>query len=105
MDMKKIQERVKEFCKENNLDSQAEHRMLDLVSEIGEVSKELLRMTDYGKKPMEFNDEIETEIGDAFYSLIVLANHFNVDLEEALNIVLEKYGKRLKKGSPGSEND
>jgi hypothetical protein len=34
-----------------------------------------------------------------------VANSFDIDLEEALNIALEKYKKRLKKGSAGSEND
>ncbi|MCD6466358.1 MAG: hypothetical protein J7L10_00370 [Methanomicrobia archaeon] len=33
----------------------------------------------------------------SFYSLITVANYFDVDLEEALNIVLEKYKKRLQK--------
>ena len=30
---------------------------------------------------------------------------FDIDLEEALKQVLEKYEKRLKKGTAGSEND
>ena len=103
--MKQIQEKVKKFYEKNNLKAPPEHRLLDLFSELGEVAKELLKMTNYGKKTIKVNKEIKSELGDAFYSLIVLANYFNVDLEEALNIVLEKYQSRLPKGSPGSETE
>ena len=54
-------------------------------------------MSDYGRKKPEFREEIKSELGDALYSLITVANSFDVDLEEAANIVLEKYKKRLKK--------
>jgi len=45
------------------------------------------------------------ELGDVLYSLITVANTFNIDLEDALLQVLEKYKKRLENGSLGSEND
>ncbi|HIC95129.1 TPA: hypothetical protein EYP12_00705, partial [Candidatus Bipolaricaulota bacterium] len=50
-------------------------------------------------------EELKFEPGDLLYSTITIANSFNIDLEEALNMVLEKYKKRLNKGSAGSEND
>lgn len=103
--MKEIQEKVKKFCKENNLETSVEHRTLDLISEIGEIAKEILKMTDYGRKPLEFREGIKNELGDALFSLIAIANKFDIDLEEALNTVLGKYEKRLQKGSAGSEND
>jgi len=101
--MKKIQKQIKEFCKENNLESPIEHRVLDLVSETGEISKEVLKMSNYGRKKLIPNEKIRLEIGDTFYSLITIANYFNVDLEEALKIVTQKYKDRInKKGSAGS---
>ena len=103
--MKEIQEKIKQFCKENNLESSAEHRVLDTMSELGEVAKEILKMSNYGKKPIEYKEELKHELGDVFYSLITLANTFDIDLEDALKQVLEKYKERLKKGSAGSEND
>ena len=45
------------------------------------------------------------ELGDVLFSIITIANAFEIDLEEALNKVLKKYEKRIKKGSSGSEND
>jgi len=101
--MKEIQEKIKQFCKEHNLESSPEVRILDIMSELGEVSKEILKMNNYGKKEIEYNDEIKSEIGDLFFSLITLANSLDINLEEALNIILNKYEKRLKKGSAGSE--
>lgn len=103
--MKEIQKKVKDFCKKYSLKSSPEVRVLDTMSELGEVAKEILKMTDYGRKPLIYREEMKSELGDLFYSLITIANEFNVDLDEALNIVLAKYENRLKKGSAGSESD
>ncbi|MCX8147507.1 MAG: nucleotide pyrophosphohydrolase [Candidatus Woesearchaeota archaeon] len=107
--MKELQKKIKKFCKENNLESPIEHRVLDTISELGEVAKEILKMSDYGRKPIELKKEsmekLKPELGDLLFSVITLANSLNIDLEDALDIALKKYEKRLKKGSAGSEND
>jgi NTP pyrophosphatase (non-canonical NTP hydrolase) len=103
--MKKIQDKIKKFCKENRLESSPEYRVLDTMSELGEVAKEILKISDYGRKKLEYRKGLKSELGDLLYSLITIANYFDIDLEEALNMVLEKYNRRLKKGSPGSESD
>ena len=101
--MKEVQEKIKLFCKTNDLESPVEHRMLDLVSEVGELSKDVLKMSDYGRKEFKLNSEVELELGDVLYSLITVANSLDVSLEDALNRVVAKYETRLKKGSVGSE--
>ncbi len=101
--MNKTQVKVQNFIHENNLHASLEHRTLDLVSEVGELSKEILKMTQYGKSELILNDEYKMEMGDVYFSLIALANMHNIDLEEALESVLKKYHKRLQKGSAGSE--
>jgi len=98
-----LQKNVKEFAQNNKLQNSPEVCALDLVSEVGEVAKEILKATNYGKKKFNSPKEMKYELGDAFYSLLALANSCNVDLEEALNAVLEKYGKRMAKGGAGSE--
>jgi len=98
-----IQKRIKEFVEKNKLKAKPEFRMLDIVSETGEVAKEILKMSDYGRKEAEYRKEIEPEIGDLFFSLICLANNYGIDVEKEINSVLEKYEKRLSKGSAGSE--
>lgn len=100
-----FQQKVKEFAEKYNLTHGAEIAALDLVSEIGEVAKEILKTTDYGKKPAKHREELKAEIGDVFYSLINLANYYNIDLEEALEIVLKKYEERLNnKGTASSKS-
>lgn len=91
---------------ENAMNNPIENRMLDLVDEIGEVSKEINKMSSYGTKEPQFREEIIMELGDAFYSLIAVANYYNVDLLRSLDGALEKYERRIKKGGhAGSENE
>ena len=101
-----FQKKVKKFMDENNMNNPIENRMLDLVDEIGEVSKEINKMSAYGTKKPEFREDIIMELGDVFYSLIAVANHYDVDLLKSLAMAIEKYEKRIKKGGhAGSEND
>ncbi len=101
--MKELQERIKAFCLENNLESPMEYRVLDAMSELGEVAKEILKMSSYGREPLKFREEVKAELGDLLFSVITIANSLNVDLKEALDLVLEKYRNRIVYGSPGSE--
>ncbi len=101
-----FQNKVKRFMQDNSMDNPIEYRMLDLVDEIGEVAKEISKMSAYGTKKPEFRKEITMELGDAFYSLITIANYYDVDLSNSLNLVLDKYERRIIKGGhAGSEND
>ena len=104
--MKELQEKVKEFCERYNLDCPLEFRFLDLVSELGELAKEIIKASNYGKEEFKFRQEIKSELGDLLFSLIVLANQLDINLEQALNLVLEKYEKRIReRGSPSSAKE
>lgn len=101
-----FQKKIKEFMDKNGMNNPIEYRMLDLFDEIGEVAKEISKMSEYGTKEPKFREEIIAELGDSFYSLITVANYYNVDLLEALDIVIKKYEKRIKKkGHASSDND
>ena len=91
-----LQKRVAEFVEAKGLDTDVAHRVLDLVSEIGEVSKEVLKSTQYGMAGFQKSENWEEELGDALFSLICVANATGVDLEEALSKVLTKYQNRIK---------
>ena len=101
--MKELEEKVKEFCEVHKLECPLEFRFLDLVSELGELAKEIIKSTNYGKEVFKFREEIKSELGDLFFSLVVIANQLNINLEEALNLVLEKYERRIReKGTASS---
>ena len=103
--MNEVQKKVQLFCKKNNLSSSIEHRVLDIVSEIGELSKEILKASNYGKSSYVYNENIKLELGDVLFSLIILANSLDVNLDVALEAVLQKYEKRIEKGlTPDSDN-
>ena len=101
--MQDIQEKVNGLIKKYDLESSTEIRFIDLVSEIGELGKEILKGNDYGKKDFFNTDNIESEVGDVFFSLICVANDLNIDLTKALDKVLNKYEDRFSnKGHIGS---
>jgi len=98
MELEKFQERVEEFMEENDLDAAPGFRVLDLVSEVGEVAKDATKSSDYGlsQEKMEVKED---EIGDVLFSLLGVANSFDISAEDAL----EKYEDRIgEKGDPGS---
>ena len=101
--MNSIQEKVDELIKKYNLESSVEIRFIDLISELGELGKEILKGNEYGKKDFCNTENIESEIGDTFFSLICVANGLNIDLQNALDNVLNKYENRFSnKGNIGS---
>ena len=55
--MNEVQKKVQLFCKKNNLSSSVEHRVLDVVSELGELSKEILKASSYGKSSYVSNEK------------------------------------------------
>jgi NTP pyrophosphatase (non-canonical NTP hydrolase) len=100
-----LQETVRVFVNEHSLKTNIETRLLDLVSEVGELAKEALRMSDYGLAAFSPSPNWAQELGDVFCFLICLANRTDVNLAEALGSVLTKYRRRLETGaSPDSGN-
>jgi len=103
MEVAGLQGRVARFVEESGLAAPVESRALDLVSEVGEVAKETLIGTRYGKQSFEPGERWGEELGDAFFSLICLANCTGVDLDVSLQRALDKYEKRLgQAGDAGS---
>ncbi len=100
------QERATKFAEKHNLSRSPGVYALDLLSELGEVAKEILLATDYGKRPFTHQSnqpELAGELGDALYSLCLLAHASGVDLEDAFTTTLTKYEqRRQQQGNPGS---
>jgi len=97
------QEKVAEFIEKYDMDGTAEFRILDLVSEVGEVAKDATKSSGYGAEPENLSVK-KDEIGDVLFSVLAVAESLNMDAEEALDIALAKYKRRInQKGDPGSE--
>jgi NTP pyrophosphatase (non-canonical NTP hydrolase) len=86
---------VKRFVTQNQLDYSVEARMLDLISEFGELSKEVLKNTNYVIDPFEANAKCVEGFGDVYFSLLALAEAANIDLDKALHKAVEQYAVRI----------
>ncbi len=90
------------FLRDHDLESPPQYRLLDLVSEVGELAKDATVSTDYGESPADLAINSD-EIGDVLFSVLALAEGLDVDAEAAFDEALEKYETRLADGEdPGS---
>ncbi|MFU8868252.1 MazG nucleotide pyrophosphohydrolase domain-containing protein [Natronococcus sp.] len=100
--MEDQQQRVAAFVDDHDLETPPEFRLLDLVSEVGELAKDANESTTYGAEP----DDLEIssdELGDALFALLAVADTLEIDADQALEEALEKYERRLEgSGSAGS---
>jgi NTP pyrophosphatase (non-canonical NTP hydrolase) len=105
MSVEPFQQRVATFSRHHRLDAPPFARLLDLGSEVGELSKEMLRVTEYGRRPFVPTEGWQQELGDVFYALLSLANVTDVDMERALDDAMKRYRSRIAaKGGPESTN-
>lgn len=96
------QARVAEFVATHDLESPPAYRLLDTVSELGEVAKAVCTSTEYGSDPPSV-DVPEDELGDALFAMLALCEALDVDAGEALETSLSKYEARLaESGQAGS---
>lgn len=94
-----FQQNVASFVETYGLEAPVQALTLDLASEVGELAKEVLKGTRYGRWQFEPPQRWGNELGGVFFALIYLANGTGVDLKAALDGVLQKYRGRLNGGS------
>ncbi len=97
-EMSTLQRTVASFVEEAGIEVPVEARLLDLISEVGELSKEALKATNYRRVPFSPPESWAGEMGDVLFALVCLANGTGVDLESALDGALDKYRERLALG-------
>ena len=96
------QSRVAAFVETNDLEAPVAFRLLDTVSELGEVAKAVCTSTGYGADPDTVSVP-QDELGDALFALLALCEALDVDSEAALETALTKYEDRLAEtGEAGS---
>ncbi|MFP4345243.1 MAG: MazG nucleotide pyrophosphohydrolase domain-containing protein [Anaerolineales bacterium] len=89
------QRSVAAFVAAHALEVPVSARLLDLVSEVGELAKEALKGSEYGCGPFTGTEGWAAELGDALFSLACVANSTDVNLNAALEAMLAKYEIRL----------
>jgi NTP pyrophosphatase (non-canonical NTP hydrolase) len=68
-----------------------------MTEELGELAREVNHY--YGEKPKKVTENprsMEEETGDLLFVLVCLANSLNIDLEEAFDMVMDKFRTRDK---------
>ena len=97
-------EKVYDALQQFQLSCGYEARYIDLVSEIGELGKELLKGSDYHKSSLRVSASTVEEMGDCLFSIIALCQELSIDPDDALVAAIQKYQTRYEtKGSIGSD--
>ena len=96
MDLKKAQQSVDAWISQFEEGYWPPLAMLArLVEEVGELAREVNhRFGSKPKKPDEPEQDLAIELADILFVLICMANEQGIDLDEALDRVLEKYRSR-----------
>lgn len=88
----------------SHLSMGVDQRLHLLVSEIGELAKEVLKATGYGTREFQATAAFRDELGDVTVDLALLAHAASVDLAGCAALTLAKMRARLaERGHVGSE--
>jgi len=101
MDIQQLSDDVegvsKNYSKKFNIDRDADWFVFKLQEEIGELTQAYLmlkgRARMKGKKIEEVREDFEGEVGDVLCHILLLAKHFNVNLD---TVIKEKWIKWKK---------
>lgn len=95
---------LKDFIAKHHLETQPAFSLLDIMSELGEVAKELLKGTDYGRRPGDADAaRMREEIGDLMFAVAYLSTLYDVDPEAAMWDSVRKFERRLEPGATAGE--
>ena len=83
MTIKDIQEHAEDLCRKNGwLDRTPDQRFRYLISEIGELSNDLIRLHQKDKELETLKTKIGHEMFDVMWNICDLANLLDIDLEK-----------------------
>ena len=83
MNIKEIQEHAEDLCRKNGwLDRTPDQRFRYLISEIGELSNDLIRLYQTDKEIEKLKTKIGHEMFDVIWNICDLANLLDIDLEK-----------------------
>lgn len=69
--------------------------LASITEELGELAREINHLEGYKpKKSSESSAKIGEELGDLVFSVICVANHYDINLDQELERVIKKYTLR-----------
>jgi len=90
----RTQDRIAQMLREYGMSHDAYIRGIDCMTELGDVSNDMLQYTDFGREPRDDMRFLHAQIGDVCFSLIALAHVCNVDIEQAREDTMRTYQQR-----------
>lgn len=69
------------------------------MEELGEISREINNLEGFKpkKEKVEQKNQLDEELADLLFSVICIANYYNINLTESFHKVIAKYSKRDSK--------
>lgn len=94
--IKEIQEQIDNFIKNHGGYWSPLSMLAAIMEEVGELAREINHLEKYKPKKASEKEKrnIGEEIADLLFSIVCLANYYNIDLNKELIQALEKYYKR-----------
>lgn len=101
MDLNNLQEKTKKWTDEVGFKWSSYAQYCHLVEEVGELGeaitvKEGERNAGSGHKGLADHSDLSEEIGDALFSLTVIANNYGINLEKSFIDTMIRYNKKMK---------
>lgn len=94
MALRELQKRVREMDEKFGwTDDTPLQNLAHLSEEVGEVARLLLEREGY-KTPKKDDKELGEELVDVLYLTLKIANHFDIDLDDAWARAEKKYGRK-----------
>lgn len=88
---------LEEFIARHNLQTEPVFSVLDVMAQAGELSRALLKDTNYGREPADSEAPlIREKIGDLMFAVAYLSSLYGVDPEEAMWQSVRKFEEHLE---------
>lgn len=90
-DMKLVQDRVRDLSEINELLHNVETSYINLVDQVNDIGKEIIKSTEYGRNKVEVTENLKEGVGSTIVALLALCNSMDVSGRELSLEVLSKY--------------
>jgi len=90
---------LKNFIARHGLETDPAHSVLDVMAQLGDVSRALLKDTSYGRNAVDTESElVRRKIGDLMFAVAYLSTLYEVDPEAAMWQSVQKFEEQLEAG-------